>query len=663
MSRWYRTRPWGVLACMVVLTWGGVVRAGECEREFDSTFDLIQAAIFENRGCTDNLCHGSAVSGGLDLRAGAAYEALIDKAAETVPGWQRVVPGQKDQSLLFLNLAAKTLPAEWRAPRRAMPPDLVPALSVDELEALRAWIEYGAPRDGVVPGTGDRLNACLPPPRPIEITPLPPPPAGEGVQIHMPRWVLPARSEDEVCYASYYDVTDQVPAEFLDPTGTMFRIKRSQIRQDPLSHHMISSVYDGTAAPDDPSWGAYHCSGGPREGDSCSPTELGFCGEGGECSTSPVSRVACIGYGPADASFSFTSFGITGLQETAAEFDFADGVYFEMPLKGTIVWNSHAFNLTEEAGKLEAWLNLEFAAPEDQLYPVDRIFDVSQIFKMTVPAFETEEVCHFYRFPRGARVFELSSHMHKRGKRFRVWEGEFACAGGPNAGTACPPTGPDFSSSDLCAGAPCESTRLVLAGDCDGDKETEIHELVTGVRIALGLNEIDGCRDMDLDSDGAVKVNELVAASASALTGERAAVARDADASMLYLSLIYNDPLTRRFEPELAFDDSERSQRTLTYCALYDNGYSDPTKVKRRSTSPAAPGSAGGIIGGPCRTPTHCAEGLVGEPCTGNTDEERDASCDSATGAGDGSCDACTLRGGVTTEDEMFVLFGAYFVP
>jgi hypothetical protein len=26
-------------------------------------------------------------------------------------------------------------------------------------------------------------------------------------------------------------------------------------------------------------------------------------------------------------------------------------------------------------------------------------------------------------------------------------------------------------------------------------------------------------------------------------------------------------------------------------------------------------------------------------------------------------CDACPLRGGVTTDDEMFVLLGIYYVP
>ena len=39
-------------------------------------------------------------------------------------------------------------------------------------------------------------------------------------------------------------------------------------------------------------------------------------------------------------------------------------------------------------------------------------------------------------------------------------------------------------------------------------------------------------------------------------------------------------------------------------------------------------------------------------PCNGD---------DSVCGEG-GICDACPVGGGVTTEEEMFVLFGSYFV-
>jgi hypothetical protein len=36
--------------------------------------------------------------------------------------------------------------------------------------------------------------------------------------------------------------------------------------------------------------------------------------------------------------------------------------------------------------------------------------------------------------------------------------------------------------------------------------------------------------------------------------------------------------------------------------------------------------------------------------------------CDSAPGANDGLCDACRITGGESTENEMFILIGSYYV-
>jgi hypothetical protein len=49
-----------------------------------------------------------------------------------------------------------------------------------------------------------------------------------------------------------------------------------------------------------------------------------------------------------------------------------------------------------------------------------------------------------------------------------------------------------------------------------------------------------------------------------------------------------------------------------------------------------------------------------GELCDG-TDEE--TFCESAVGAVDGECDACPVRGGVTTEDEMLINLGTWYLP
>jgi len=49
------------------------------------TFDQIQRRIFGARGCRVETCHGSAKSGGLDLRVGAAYASLVGAAATGRP--------------------------------------------------------------------------------------------------------------------------------------------------------------------------------------------------------------------------------------------------------------------------------------------------------------------------------------------------------------------------------------------------------------------------------------------------------------------------------------------------------------------------------------------------------------------------------------------------
>ena len=51
-----------------------------------------------------------------------------------------------------------------------------------------------------------------------------------------------------------------------------------------------------------------------------------------------------------------------------------------MPVRGFIVWNNHAFNLTTTATSVEQWLNVEFASPEQQRHRRVQIFDASEIF-------------------------------------------------------------------------------------------------------------------------------------------------------------------------------------------------------------------------------------------------------------------------------------------
>lgn len=56
-------------------------------------------------------------------------------------------------------------------------------------------------------------------------------------------------------------------------------------------------------------------------------------------------------------------------------------------------------------------------------------------------------------------------------------------------------------------------------GDCDGNFEVTVDEIVLGVNIALGERRVDDCTAFDRDGDSAVTVDEIVAAADAALNG------------------------------------------------------------------------------------------------------------------------------------------------
>jgi hypothetical protein len=63
------------------------------------------------------------------------------------------------------------------------------------------------------------------------------------------------------------------------------------------------------------------------------------------------------------------------------------------------------------------------------------------------------------------------------------------------------------------------AARVECPGDCNGDGQVMINELVTGVSIALDQGSIDACPACDRDGNGMVAVNELIAAVSNALGG------------------------------------------------------------------------------------------------------------------------------------------------
>lgn len=64
-----------------------------------------------------------------------------------------------------------------------------------------------------------------------------------------------------------------------------------------------------------------------------------------------------------------------------------------------------------------------------------------------------------------------------------------------------------------------EAAYGLCPGDCDGDLQVEINELITGVRIALEAELLSACPTFDTDGNGVVTIDNLLAGVAAAQIG------------------------------------------------------------------------------------------------------------------------------------------------
>ena len=570
----------GALCALFLTSCGGADSgAGTAPKDcnYASTYDAIQATVFEAKGCTASTCHGDAMLGGLDLRAQASFDALVRTPSTIEPSIDRVFPGDQGLSLLYHKLAAATEGTDLGSLGQPMPINVEP-LSDDELKAMRLWMRAGAPSDSIVAGTLELLGCeGTFDADPNKINPLPPPAADEGVQFYAGGWQIDAEAEDEVCFASYYDFTDQVPPEYqvdCDEFGEgrkCFAFRRNELAQDGQSHHSIITVYTPESDPNGDDWGPWKCLGGEKAGESCEPGSTD-CGARSQCTTPAVTAVACVGYEHAPRDFGLGPGGgsgasqipLSGAQESTSIDLPPEGVYTVLPLRGFVSWNSHGFNLTKKDTSIEQWVNLTFAPESERVWPRRQIFEANNIFAMSpVAPFAKREVCMTWTLPQHSQLLSLSSHMHSHGKLFRIW---------------LPP-------NEACVGT----------SDCFPP-----------------TSEAD------------------------------------------YESRLYDDPLYTYYDPPNDYSSATPTDRTFKACAVYDNGADYPLEVKRESTKPNTPACSFLLAACGCApAQRYCVGGdKEGDLCGGD-----DSVC-----TGGGVCDACPLLGGVTTDDEMFIPLGSYYV-
>lgn len=393
---------------------------------FDSTFAALEETVFANYGCTTGPCHGEARSGGLDLRPGAAWSNLVD-VPSVLSDLKRIDPGAPGKSFLFQKLQAATAPGSVSVGGSPMPVGVAP-LAREQLEAVRVWIAAGAPETGSVgdprfeQGSADYVNdllgVCLPESELVEIRPLDPPDPEIGIQFEMPMQSLDAASEWEGCFASYYDFSDRVPTQFQSPDGSSFYVNGTVIRQDAASHHLVimQPGFEDVAIAEHPAFGEWACRDGARHGEACDPIDLDACGPGSLCASEAQESLACIGYGPPGSSINPAGFGLGTALQAQLTVEAVPGAFREIPIRGFVYWNLHAFNLTSRPADLHARMNL--------LYTDDRRFEE---FHSSIPGpipavapFTRQDTCGSFTMPLGSTLIRFSSHTHRHGEHFWV---------------------------------------------------------------------------------------------------------------------------------------------------------------------------------------------------------------------------------------------------
>ena len=137
LQNWFKTMP-ALVAKFAPL----------CESAPADSFAGIQAVIFNGKGCSAGGCHsGGSSAGGLNLSSGRSYDSIVEVSARGGAGLKQILPGDAASSYLYRKVAARTNPGSFTISGSPMPLG-GSALSADQLAALAAWIDAGAPRSG-----------------------------------------------------------------------------------------------------------------------------------------------------------------------------------------------------------------------------------------------------------------------------------------------------------------------------------------------------------------------------------------------------------------------------------------------------------------------------------------------------------------------------------
>ena len=377
---------------------------GQTAPEENSAYHAIQENIFD-KSCASSTCHAApANSFGLNLTYGLSYENLVGRAsnnpAAAAAGMKLVDPGNPENSFLLTKLMGPTAPElGTRMPFGGG------TIHNGKIDAVRMWIEAGAPQTGKIPGIGD-LGVLRDPEETFD-APAPPPP-GEGYQLRLPPFKIEPGTEREIYYAT------QITDENGDLITEDIFLNRVEIFYPAGSHHFVLYRFteEGLA-------------NGMREkgitpGIAVNPAEDQF----RELDTEDPQVLGNFGV---DRLF------VVGTQTDDTLFAFPEGVGLRLPGDTIYDLNSHYINLLGDETLIgETYVNIYTIPEEEVRYEAVEIFvsnrsinvppGTTRVAKMSW--YVEDELERRGHDPSTAlNVFLLTSHMHRHGELFEVFQG------------------------------------------------------------------------------------------------------------------------------------------------------------------------------------------------------------------------------------------------
>ena len=376
---------------------------GQTVPDENSAYHDIQEYVFD-KSCASSACHAApANSAGLSLEYGLSYDALVGvvprNAAAATAGMKLVDPENPENSFLLTKLIGPESPDQGS--RMPFGGGLIHDAKID---AIRTWIEAGAPETGKVAGIGDL--GVLRDPGEIFVPPAPPLP-GEGYQLRLPPFKIEPGTEREVYHAT------QIKDENGNPVDGDIFINKVEIFYPAGSHHFI--MYRMT-----------------EEGLAKGLLKNGIASDIAVNPEDEFRELDTDNPDPVFGIFGGDRLFVVGTQTDDTLFQFPEGVGLRLPGDTVYDLNSHYINLLGDETLIgETYINI-YTIPEAEVkYEAVEIFVSNRAISVPPGATRVAKLTWYVEDElkkrehdpnTGISVFLLTSHMHRHGELFEIFQ-------------------------------------------------------------------------------------------------------------------------------------------------------------------------------------------------------------------------------------------------